>query len=134
MNIKSKLLIVVFTASNSLMNFTYAQNADDLDSNVFSIDEIIVTSRKRGEESLQDIPATITAFDSSELAIMQVADFSDFAYQVPGLTFTDEGPGEKRYIVRGIQSGGQQQVAVYYDEVPHHSKLRPAVDRQTGCL
>jgi iron complex outermembrane receptor protein len=118
MNIKSKLLIVVFTASNSLMNFTYAQNADDLDSNVFSIDEIIVTSRKRGEESLQDIPATITAFDSSELAIMQVADFSDFAYQVPGLTFTDEGPGEKRYIVRGIQSGGQQQVAVYYDEVP----------------
>jgi len=82
------------------------------------IDEITVTARKRGEESLQDVPATITAFGSETLDRLGVADFTDFAYQVPGLTFNDQGPGEKRYVLRGVQSAGQQQVAVYYDEVP----------------
>jgi len=120
MNMKNKLLVVALAASSSFVSLTHAQNAEAIegfDSKEFSIDEIIVTARKRGEENLQDIPATITAFSSSDLAAMQVSDFNDFAYQVPGLTFTDQGPGQKRYIVRGIQSGGQQQVAVYYDEV-----------------
>ena len=49
---------------------------------------------------------------------MGVSDFDDFAYQVPGLTFNDIGPSQKRYILRGVQSQGQQQVAVYFDEVP----------------
>ena len=38
--------------------------------------------------------------------------------QVPGLTFNDIGPSQKRYMLRGVQSQGQQQVAVYFDEVP----------------
>ena len=49
---------------------------------------------------------------------MMVADFEDFARQIPGLTFLDTSPGQRRYVVRGVQSEGQQQVAVYYDEVP----------------
>lgn len=92
-----------------------AQGASDSN---YGIEEIVVTSRKRGAEILQDIPASITALSESMLADMGVTDFSDFAFQVPGLTFSDGGPGEKRYIIRGIQSAGQQQVAVYYDEVP----------------
>lgn len=82
------------------------------------IEEIIVTSRKLGAERLMDIPAAISALDSQALKDMMVVDFEDFARQVPGLTFLDSAPGERRYIVRGIQSAGQQQVAVYYDEVP----------------
>ncbi len=82
------------------------------------IEEIIVTSRKLGAERLQDIPAAISALDSQALKDMMVVDFEDFARQVPGLTFLDGAPGERRYVVRGIQSAGQQQVAVYYDEVP----------------
>lgn len=82
------------------------------------LNEIIVTSRKRGDEVLQDIPATITALSSETLEKMGVTDFTDFAYQIPGLTFFDGGAGEKSYIIRGIRSAGQQQVSVYYDEVP----------------
>jgi outer membrane receptor protein involved in Fe transport len=82
------------------------------------IEEIIVTSRKLGAENLQDIPAAISALDKTALKEMMVVDFEDFARQVPGLTFLDTSPGERRYVVRGIQSAGQQQVAVYYDEVP----------------
>jgi len=83
-----------------------------------SIEEIIVTSRKLGAENLQEIPAAISALDRKALKEMMVVDFEDFARQVPGLTFLDTSPGQRRYVVRGIQSAGQQQVAVYYDEVP----------------
>lgn len=82
------------------------------------LEEIIVTSRKLGAENLQEIPAAISALDRSTLEEMMVVDFEDFARQVPGLTFLDTSPGQRRYVVRGIQSAGQQQVAVYYDEVP----------------
>lgn len=80
--------------------------------------EIVVTGRKRGAELLQDVPATISALSGAQLEQMGVADFTDFAYQIPGLTFTSEGAGEQAYIIRGVRSAGEQQVAVYYDEVP----------------
>jgi len=89
--------------------------------------DIIVTARKRGEELLQDIPASISAIGGAELARRGAASFEDIAYQVPGLTFTDQGPGLKRYTLRGIQSAGQEQVAVYYDEVPV-----PGIQSSTG--
>lgn len=82
-----------------------------------AVEEIIVSARKRGNESVQQIPLSITALGESQLAQLNVADFEDFAYQIPGLTFNDQSPGERRYIIRGIQSAGQQQVAVYYDEI-----------------
>ena len=82
------------------------------------ISEVVVTARKRGDERLQEIPTAISAFGEQTLRDMGVNEFSDFAYQVPGLTFNDTGNGEKRYIMRGVQSAGQEQVAVYYDEVP----------------
>src|SRR5262245_25991588 len=82
------------------------------------VSEVVVTARKRGEERLQDIPTAITAIGSLQLEKMGVKDFTDFAYEVPGLTFNDQGAGEKRYIIRGVFSPGQEQVAVYYDEVP----------------
>lgn len=83
-----------------------------------ALEEIVVTARKRGEESVQDIPIAVTAFSEDMLEKLGANNFEDFAYQVPGLTFNDGGPGEKRYIIRGIQSAGQEQVSVYYDEVP----------------
>ena len=83
-----------------------------------AIEEVVVTATKRGEATVQDLGFSITAIGEEQLRVMNVTDFEDFAYQVPGLTFLDTSPGERRYVVRGIQSAGQQQVAVYYDEVP----------------
>lgn len=91
------------------------------------VQEVTVTARKRGAERLQDVPIAITALGSEDLEKMGVKDFTDFAYQVPGLTFNDQGEGEKRYVLRGIQSPGQEQVAVYYDEVP-----APGVQSSSG--
>lgn len=89
--------------------------------------DIVVTARKRGEERLQDIPASISAIGGAALEKQGITTFEAFAYRVPGLTFTDQGPGLKRYTLRGIQSAGQEQVAIYYDEVPI-----PGIQSSTG--
>ena len=81
------------------------------------ISEVVVTARKRGDERLQEIPTAISAFSEQALQDMGVNEFTDFAYQVPGLTFSHTGNGEKRYIDR-LPVGGQEQVAVYYTRCP----------------
>jgi len=119
--LKPKTLIassVTLIAANLSPVYALAQSERPQRAQQNSIEEIVVTSRKRGDEVLQDVPATITAFGSDTLDKMRVLNFEQFAYQVPGLTFNDEGAGQKRYVLRGVQSAGQQQVAVYYDEVP----------------
>jgi len=105
-------------AASGLAAAQDADTTDQANENEGAMEEIIVTSRKMGAESLQDIPAAISALDRKALDEGMVVDFEDFARQIPGLTFLDTAPGEKRYVIRGIQSAGQQQVAVYYDEVP----------------
>jgi outer membrane receptor protein involved in Fe transport len=95
-----------------------AANASAAASTGSALEEVVVTARKMGAEKVQDVPAAITALGAQQLETMRVQNFADFAYAVPGLTFNSTGPGEKRYILRGIQSAGQEQVAVYYDEVP----------------
>jgi len=115
----TKLISLISTAvAGSLLIAAAPSLAQQSGSSGASIEEIVVTSRKMGAESLQEIPAAISALDRKALEEMMVTDFEDFARQVPGLTFLDTSPGERKYVVRGIQSAGQQQVAVYYDDVP----------------
>lgn len=123
--------LIALAAALAIPSIAQAQDAPpaaapETASNTVAAD-IVVTARKRGEERLQDIPATISAIGGDTLAKMGAARFEDFAYSVPGLTFTDQGPGLKRYTLRGIQSAGQEQVAVYYDEVPV-----PGIQSSTG--
>src|SRR5271168_2905519 len=89
---------------------TLAQQADELT-------EVIVTATKR-ESIAQNTPMSITVIGPDVLSINQIDDFADFAFLVPGLTSTDTGPGNKRYALRGLQSPGEPEVALYYDEIP----------------
>ena len=114
----NRITLFVGTLLASLFLMTTGPVLAQQDGADVEIEEIIVTSRKLGAESLKEIPAAISALDRTTLEEMMVVDFEDFARQIPGLTFLDTSPGQRRYVVRGIQSAGQQQVAVYYDEVP----------------
>ena len=78
--------------------------------------QVIVTASKRGEQSTQDIPAAIQAISGDQLASTGAAEFVDYAALVPSLTFSDLGPGDKKYVIRGITSFGPATVGVYYDE------------------
>ena len=70
-----------------------------------TIEEVVVTARKRSE-STQDIPILITALSDEFLERGKIKDFADFAGQVPGLQFQDLGPGDKEYIIRGVNAKG----------------------------
>lgn len=81
-----------------------------------ALEEVVVTATKRGETLLQDTAFSIRALDEAVLRDKGVEDFADWAPLVPGLIAQDQGPGEKRYIIRGIQAVGPATVGVYFDD------------------
>lgn len=93
-----------------------------------SLEEVVVTAGKRGEERLQDVPVSITAIDQERIEQAGMDDFLDYARAVPGLGFQnisaaggrDDIRGGRRLNLRGIESGfdGVPTVAFYLDEAP----------------
>jgi len=81
-----------------------------------SVEEIIVTASKRGAQSLQDVPAAIQAFSADQIENLGAVEFTDLATRIPGLTFQDQGPGDREYIIRGVNSRGTATTGVYFDE------------------
>ena len=64
----------------------FSQNSNDNDE--FAIEEVIVTARRR-EESLMDVPGTVTALTASTLESAGVQRAADFIKLVPGVTLVD---------------------------------------------
>lgn len=85
-------------------------------------DEIVVTARKR-EERLIDIPQSVTAVTSEDLARLSATQFRDFANTVPALSFTSEGAGKTQVSLRGVTAGIDigPTVGIYVDDVPYGS-------------
>ena len=72
----------------------------------FSLDEIIVTARKR-EENLQETPISIAAFTADELTLRQISSTDQLGDVTPNLTFDAYAPssgqnGSSQIYIRGI--------------------------------
>src|SRR4051812_34103369 len=70
------------------------------------LEEVTVTAEKRGEQSTQDVPGAIQAISGAALQRAGAQEFADLAVQVPSLSYQDLGPGDKKYVIRGITSTG----------------------------
>ncbi|MEP7243240.1 MAG: TonB-dependent receptor [Gammaproteobacteria bacterium] len=81
-----------------------------------SLEEVVVTADKRGETSTQSVPIAIQAISGATLEKTGAVEFADYAATVPSLSYADLGPGDKKYVIRGITSTGPATVGVYYDE------------------
>lgn len=79
--------------------------------------EIVVTALRRNT-NLQTTPVSVAVLSGDNLVQTGAVDFIDFASSVPGFTVRDEGPGERRPIIRGIEGAGEGEVGIYYDEFP----------------
>ncbi|MBT5241935.1 MAG: TonB-dependent receptor [Rhodospirillaceae bacterium] len=66
------------------------------------LEEIVVTALKRSQ-SLQDVPAAITAITGDMLDDMAIDDIQDLYVQTPGLAFSRAG-GEGQIYIRGVGS------------------------------
>ena len=66
------------------------------------LEEVVVTARARAE-SIQDVPATVTAFTEGQIENMGVARAEDFVYMTPGVTFVNSVEvGDSQLAIRGI--------------------------------
>jgi iron complex outermembrane recepter protein len=82
--------------------------------------EIVVTAQRRAE-SLQDVPVSVTALNSDQLARAGIVGIDDLAVAVPGLVVTD-GAGYLFTHLRGVGAttagaGLENPVALYVDGV-----------------
>lgn len=85
------------------------------------VDEIIVTAQRR-EQTLAEVPQSISVVGGDLLERSQATSFLDYAALVPGFTVTQTNPGESRLILRGVNTGSVgSTVAVYVDDVPFGS-------------
>jgi outer membrane receptor protein involved in Fe transport len=106
------LLVAVFCYQPSLAQVSGGDSDEEP-----IIEEILVTATKRGAQALQDIPMSIQAFTGEDLERRGVLEFTDYARSISGLSFNDEGPGDKKYIIRGTTSIGAATTGVYFDDI-----------------
>jgi iron complex outermembrane receptor protein len=81
-----------------------------------NLDEIIVTANKLNAQKVLDIPSSIQAISGDSLLAENAAGIMSIAGDVPGLSIQDLGPGDKKYVIRGINSTGDSTTGVYYGE------------------
>jgi len=93
-----------------------------------TIEEVVVTSRKK-DESLQDVPLSVSAIGEEALEQKGINVFEDYLLQLPGVTAGGSGPGQSTIYIRGLASttpnlttagvaGLAPNVAFYLDEQP----------------
>jgi outer membrane receptor protein involved in Fe transport len=80
------------------------------------MDAIIVTANKRDATTVLKAPTSIQAISGESLQKQGVSGFMDVAGKIPGLAVQDLGPGDRKYVIRGISSTGASTTGVYYDE------------------
>lgn len=85
------------------------------------LDVVVVTAQKR-EQTLIDVPQSISVVSGSKLEDLQAVTFSDYLKLVPGLQVSQSQPGQGRLVIRGVNTGGvASTVGVYMDETPFGS-------------
>jgi iron complex outermembrane receptor protein len=93
-----------------------ATGADSSSSADTSLGEIIVTANKLTAQNVLDTPVSIQAISGDALRAAGSSEFMDIAGEIPGLSVQDLGPGDKKYVIRGINSSGDSTTGVYYGE------------------
>jgi len=65
------------------------------------VEEVLVTARRR-EESIQDVPVAVTAFNAEQLKSAGIVDMEDLRYSVPSLIISGapSGPSVPAYTLR----------------------------------
>jgi len=82
------------------------------------VEEIVVTAQKR-DETLQNVPMSITAITGAQLEKRGVVNLQDAISGVPSVAFRSAGPGRQELTIRGISSsaGISSTVGYYLDEL-----------------
>jgi len=79
--------------------------------------ETVVVTAQKIEQSLVDVPLSISVVGGADLERAQALNMQDYMKTVPGLQLTQSTPGFGRVVIRGINTGGvASTVGIYVDE------------------
>jgi outer membrane receptor protein involved in Fe transport len=109
----------IFVAFAALPTLAQAQTAADHNGTEAADagTDIVVTALRR-DTTVQTTPMAITALTGETLTKAGVTNIADYAKFVPSLRIQDNGPGQRRVSLRGVQASGEATVGVYYDDTP----------------
>jgi iron complex outermembrane receptor protein len=67
-----------------------------------TLEEIVVTATKRATP-LQDVPFAVSALTSEDLLARGYTQYADYLSSLPGVYFSDAGPGVSQIRIRGVR-------------------------------
>ncbi len=119
----SMLLFPPLVAAQESASAAHADDEDEAGNQIRTLDRITVTARKR-EETLQDVPISVTAFTPRMLDTLNIQNLGDLDTQVPNLSIRSP-PNSSSTIsarIRGIGHGEtwwafDPAVGIYMDDV-----------------
>lgn len=91
-----------------------------------TVEEIVVTAQKR-EQSLQDVPISVSAVSGDALEKQSVGELETLSAQLPNIHISESGIGDKlfiRGIGSGINAGFEQSVGTFIDGVYYGRSLQ----------
>jgi iron complex outermembrane recepter protein len=104
----SKLAIAIAAALSGAATLhlspAHAADASSGASSDSTLEEVIVTARKRAE-NLQDVPISIDVYTSKDLQNLGISQFEDYATMTPSISFVSAGPGTQTLVMRGVSDG-----------------------------
>ena len=89
--------------------------------NPAQVADIIVTAQRR-EQSLQQVPISITAFNAAALSALNARSIGDLDNFTPGLTINDSSVTQPTYTIRGVATddfgiGTEPSVGIFIDGI-----------------
>lgn len=112
----NKSVNIILLSSVSLFSVGLNSQAEDIN-NIAVLEEVIVTAQKR-EQSLQDVPISVSAVQGKKIQDFAIRDFEGLSLSVPNFTVSRNAI-QDTIAMRGINSDGQagseQSVGIYMD-------------------
>jgi outer membrane receptor protein involved in Fe transport len=117
-----KRFTLLFTFLTGLIGSASIIAAEEDSEAKSGIEEVIVTAR-RTEESLQDVPIAISAFNEEGLEAKQIIGATDLQLNVPNVSFTPTNFGSSSFSIRGVgrlvtAGSGEAGVSVHTNDIP----------------
>jgi iron complex outermembrane receptor protein len=116
------LVLLILAGTCTAAQYARAANASTGDSS--SLDEIVVTANRVGEQSLQKIPMAISVLSPAELDAKGLGSVSELVRTLPSVNMQSLSPGENDIEMRGLVTDGVEPtnaqerslVAIYLDD------------------
>ena len=101
MRVRASLLAGICASAISFPAFAQDATGDDLEDPRFSTNVIIVTAQRQNQ-SLQEVPIAVSAFDAAALEAQQIENASDLQLTLPNVSFTKSNFTASSFTIRGI--------------------------------